>query len=164
MDVVSRWPHLGGAAIACILFLSAGCATVKPYPFCSYDGLPDDSTFERHLKKSIEALRAVTGEDELNVQYIDVQNRRWILVETDSINHRKIVGAWPPLACIASKPYSGDLGARKYRTCLLTVERNITADTVVGGKDGPEFENETIDSDSLVPSRLLWCNGWESLP
>lgn len=152
-----------GLAAACLCILSVGCATVKPYPFCSFDGIPADDEFAGHLEHTIDAITSMAGSDQIVAKYVEVQNRRWLLVKTSSLSHRSIKDAWPPLACISKKPYSGDLGARKYRTCLLTVERNINAETIVAPKIGPEFENEEIDSDSLIPSRLLWCNGWESL-
>lgn len=163
MNINCKFFSRRGLPLVILLFTinCVGCSTVKPYPFCIYNGQPDESIFSAHLESSIEVIKKVTGKDEIKTHYVNVQNRRWLLIEGDEGSHKKINRVWPPLACIAHKPYSSDLGARKYRTCLLTVEKNVFSDSIVGRKNSAEFSGE-IDSDSLEPNHLLWCNGSET--
>lgn len=145
----------------------AGCGTVavRPYPFCSFDGVPTPEQMSSHLRK-VEAGLRVVAQDPLVATLVDVQHRSWMLVRTSRRTHSAIREAWPPLACLGAKPYAGELGALKYRVCLLTVQRNLeSADGIVSAKAAPIYHGagDEIDSDSLVPQRLLWCNGWEKL-
>jgi hypothetical protein len=114
----------------------------------------------------VEASLRGISQDPLVVTLVDIQHRSWLLVRTSRRTHAAIQEAWPPLACLGEKPYSGELGALKYRVCLLTVQRNLaSADGIVSAKNAPIYHGagDEIDSDSLVPQRLLWCNGWEKL-
>jgi hypothetical protein len=150
-----------GLAASAVL---AGCTTVvRPYPFCTYNGVPDATSFALHLKQVNDTL-ATLAADPLTTRLVEVDQRKWLIVKTRARTQRYIAEAWPPLACVATRPYREDLGARKYRVCLLTVQRNLASDNgLVAPKDTPEFNNpaDARDSDSLVPERLLWCNGTE---
>jgi hypothetical protein len=153
---------LGWAAGAVL----SGCATVvKPYPFCTYNGVPDAASFTSHMRQVSDVL-ATLAADPISSRLVEVDQRKWLLVKTRKRTHRYIAEAWPPLACVAAKPYTADLGARKYRVCLLTVEKNLkSTDGIVSAKVSPEFNNaaDSKDSDSLVPARRLWCNGTERI-
>jgi hypothetical protein len=157
--------------LMCVVGLAAsavltGCATVvRPYPFCTYNGVPDAASFALHLKQVNDTL-ATLAADPLTTRLVEVDQRKWLIVKTRSRTQRYIAEAWAPLACVATRPYRQDLGARKYRVCLLTVQRNLASSNgLVAPKDTPEFNNpaDPLDSDSQVPSRLLWCNGTEEL-
>jgi hypothetical protein len=155
----------------CALGLAAGAAltgcttVVRPYPFCTYNGVPDAASFALHLKQVNDTL-ATLAADPLTTRLVEVDQRKWLIVKARQRTQRYIADAWPPLACVATRPYRQDLGARKYRVCLLTVQRNLASGNgLVAPKDAPEFNNpaDPRDSDSQVPERLLWCNGTEEI-
>lgn len=162
---------MGPRGYMCALGLAAGavltgCTTVvRPYPFCTYNGAPDAASFALHLKQVNDTL-ATLAADPLTTRLVEVDQRKWLIVKTRPRTQRYITEAWPPLACVATRPYRQDLGARKYRVCLLTVQRDLASGNgLVAPKDPPEFNTpaDPLDSDSKVPARLLWCNGTEEI-
>lgn len=158
-SVVSRQ-----AIIVVALVCLTSCASVRPYPFCTFDGVPSKTSYDNHLGKVKKVLSSGLFSLPNKSTNIDINGMKWMIIDASNISHKNIRRVWPALACFSEKQYSDGLGARKYRTCLLTVQRNLENHrSIVMDKETNEFSGDEIDSDSTVPGRLLWCNGWETL-
>jgi len=147
------------AAILVTVLLLAGCANLKAYPVCQYNGpatTEDWKVFESSLKKAL-ALSALGKEKRALI----TDDHRFALIKLRPYSHRHLSKAWSKLGCVGT--YSSLSEERKLSACIKYLRTVMREDTEWQTEDDVLLFCSEADSctaeENAKADAMIFCNG-----